>query len=208
MTFSSILTYQTLLESYLATRVVRSSTESSYRASTRKPESGLANYCADKWIEFDTDANILTQSLVAKWRTYELTNGLCANSWNTHVRHLKAIFNYGIDTGILTMDRNPFYKMAITSPGKRKKVLSLHQVTQARLFLTGAQLDDEKGKDVGKLHPAWFWQTVFETFYYTGMRRNQLIHLKVRDVHLKKQLIKIRIEGSKTWREYEIPISD
>lgn len=40
------------------------------------------------------------------------------------------------------------------------------------------------------------------------MRRNQLIHLKVRDVHLKKQLIKIRIEGSKTWREYEIPISD
>ncbi|UYZ83119.1 tyrosine-type recombinase/integrase [Entomomonas sp. E2T0] len=208
MTFSNILTYQTLLESYLATRIIRSTTENSYRASIRKLESGLASYCADHWIEFDSDANSLSPSLVAKWRTYELVNGLSANSGNTHVRHLKAIFNHAIDTGILTMDRNPFYKMAITSPSKRKKTLSLHQVTQARLFLAGAQLDEEKGKDIGKLHPVWFWQTVFETFYYTGMRRNQLIHLRVGDVHLKKQLIKIRIEGSKTWREYEIPISD
>ncbi|UYZ83038.1 tyrosine-type recombinase/integrase [Entomomonas sp. E2T0] len=208
MTFSSILTYQMLLESYLATRVIRPSTESSYRASIRKLENGLASYCADKWIKFDTDVNSLTQSQVAKWRSYELVNGLCANSWNTHVRHLKAIFNHAIDVGLLTMDRNPFYKMAITSPNKRKKTLSLHQVTQARLFLAGAQLDEEKGKEVGKLHPVWFWQTVFETFYYTGMRRNQLIHLKVGDVHLKNQLIKIRIEGSKTWREYEIPISN
>lgn len=57
------------------------------------------------------------------------------------------------------------------------------------------------------IHPAWFWQTVFETFYYSGIRLNQLIHIQVQDLYLKQGYIKIRVECSKTWREYNVPIA-
>lgn len=207
MTPLGYVTYNMLLESYLASRVIRAKTENSYRASIRKLAYGLAHYCEINGLAYDNDASSLTATRVLDWRKHELANGLAAISWNTHVRHLKAIFNHGIDMGLLLMEKNPFQKMAITSPKRKKKVLSNYQLSQARLFLSGERKLDEKGEDVGKLHPVWFWQTVFETFYYTGMRRNQLVHVKVKDVHLKKQLINIRIEGSKTWREYEIPIS-
>jgi len=207
MTPLSYLTYQMLLESYLASRIIRPTTESIYRASIKKLEFGLAQCCEATGLSYDNDATGLTSAKVLEWRKYELANGLAATSWNTYVRHLKAIFNHGLDIGLLNMEKNPFQKMSITSPKRKKKILSNYQVSQARLFLSGEYELDKQGEDVGKLHPVWFWQTVFETFYYTGMRRNQLVHVKVKDVHLKKQLIKIRIEGSKTWREYEIPIS-
>ena len=202
----NIMTYALLLESYLSVRLLRPKTEISYRASIRKLETGLKDYCHTKGVIFESDANSLTRNLIADWRNHELANGLSANSWNTHMRHLKAIFTHGIDSQVLTMDVNPFSKMNITPPKKRKKTLSTAQVTQARLFLEGMRVDEEKGKDVAKLHPVWFWQTVFETFYYTGIRRNQLVHINVGDVDLKKQIITIRVEGSKTWREYEVPI--
>ncbi|AWM80354.1 recombinase XerC [Gammaproteobacteria bacterium ESL0073] len=206
MTNVSIITYSALLESYLSVRVLRPKTESSYRASIRKLEMGLKDYAYTQGYNFEADANGLTRQLVADWRNHELSNGLSANSWNTHMRHLKAVFTHGIESQVLTSEINPFSKMNITPPKKRKKTLSTGQLTQARLFLEGMRADEEKGKDVSKLHPVWFWQTVFETFYYTGIRRNQLVHIKVGDVDLKKQIITIRVEGSKTWREYEVPI--
>ena len=206
MTFSSILTYKALLESYLDSHVIRSKSESNYKFSIQRLEDGLTSYYQNQPVAFDSNAYNLTQQVVFEWRKYELANGLSPSSWNTYVRHLKAIFNHGIERGLLT--KNPFNKTTITAPSKRKKVLTPYQISQTRLFLAQARRDDEKGKKVGKLHPVWFWQTVFETFYYTGMRRNQLIHLRVGDILLKKNLINIRIEGSKTWREYEIPISN
>ncbi len=206
MTNVSVITYSALLESYLSVRVLRPKTESSYRASIRKLEMGLKDYAYTQGYNVETDANSLTRQLVADWRNHELSNGLSANSWNTHMRHLKAVFTHGIESQVLTSEINPFSKMNITPPKKRKKTLSTGQLTQARLFLEGMRADEEKGKDVSKLHPVWFWQTVFETFYYTGIRRNQLVHIKVGDVDLKKQIITIRVEGSKTWREYEVPI--
>lgn len=202
----SVITYSYLLESYLSVRVLRPKTESSYRASIRKLEAGLKDYAYTQGVIFENDANSLTRQLIADWRNHELAHGLSANSWNTHMRHLKAVFTHGIDTQLLSIEVNPFSKMNITPPKKRKKTLSSAQLAQARLFLEGMRVDEEKGKDVAKLHPVWFWQTVFETFYYTGIRRNQLVHIKVGDVDLKKQLITIRVEGSKTWREYEVPI--
>lgn len=202
----SVITYSYLLESYLSVRVLRPKTESSYRASIRKLEAGLKDYAYTQGVIFENDANSLTRQLIADWRNHELAHGLSANSWNTHMRHLKAVFTHGIDTQLLSIEVNPFSKMNITPPKKRKKTLSSAQLTQARLFLEGMRVDEEKGKDVAKLHPVWFWQMVFETFYYTGIRRNQLVHIKVGDVDLKKQIITIRVEGSKTWREYEVPI--
>ena len=58
------------------------------------------------------------------------------------------------------------------------------------------------------LCPRWFWRIVFRTLYYTGMRRRQLVTLCWRDVDLGAAEIRLRHEGSKTRREWTIPIPD
>ena len=72
-------------------------------------------------------------------------------------------------------------------------------------------LHDDYGRprSVGnKLYPRWFWRTVVLTLYYTGMRRRQLIGLRWRDIDFDKGEIRLCYEGSKTRRQWEIPIAD
>ena len=57
--------------------------------------------------------------------------------------------------------------------------------------------------------PGWFWLTVICTFYYTGMRRRQLVNLKYGDLSWTNETITgitLRAEGSKTLREWQIPV--
>jgi hypothetical protein len=58
------------------------------------------------------------------------------------------------------------------------------------------------------LYPRWFWRIVVLTLYYTGMRRRQLVSLRWRDIDFDKAEILLRYEGSKTRRQWEIPISE
>ncbi|WP_243390147.1 site-specific integrase, partial [Klebsiella aerogenes] len=48
--------------------------------------------------------------------------------------------------------------------------------------------------------------TVLDTFRYTGMRNNQMIHIRLRDVNLEQGWIELRLEGSKTHREWKVPV--
>lgn len=57
------------------------------------------------------------------------------------------------------------------------------------------------------LYPAWFWLTVVETFNYTAIRLNQLIHLRVRDIDLVHDTLFIQSEGSKSHDEHIVPIA-
>ena len=49
---------------------------------------------------------------------------------------------------------------------------------------------------------------MIETFYYTGIRLNQLLHVKARDVDLKRMIVITSSEGSKTNSESVVPIAD
>ncbi len=53
----------------------------------------------------------------------------------------------------------------------------------------------------------WFWLTVVNTLRYTGMRLNQLLHLRLKDVCPEEKWIDLRAEGSKTHREWRIPVA-
>jgi integrase len=57
------------------------------------------------------------------------------------------------------------------------------------------------------LEPAWFWMTVIETLKFTGMRQNQLLHIRLCDVDLKLGIIELQAEGSKNHREHRVPIT-
>ncbi|QUY47656.1 site-specific integrase [Serratia plymuthica] len=48
--------------------------------------------------------------------------------------------------------------------------------------------------------------TVLDTFRYTGMRNNQMIHIRLRDVNLEQGWIELRLEGSKTHREWKVTL--
>lgn len=45
-----------------------------------------------------------------------------------------------------------------------------------------------------------------DTLRYTGMRQNQLLHIRLKDVSLDDGWIELRAEGSKTYREWRVPV--
>ncbi|MFD1260360.1 MULTISPECIES: tyrosine-type recombinase/integrase [Entomomonas] len=196
-----IYTCQELLEEFLFSRIIRKDTVSSYRKAINKLQTLLNEHQG-------MDIHSIEPKLLLTWRRKELNRGLAYVSWNTYIRHLKAIFNYGIEHNLLHYPKNPFLELTVPVPKKKKKTITEFSIVLAREYLEETQAKDQQGQPVGKLHPVWFWRTVFETFYYTGIRRNQLIHLRLRDVDLRNQLINIRFEGSKTHREYQVPICD
>lgn len=58
------------------------------------------------------------------------------------------------------------------------------------------------------IHPSWFWLIVLETFYHTGIRLNQLLHITPNDVHLKKRRLIASAQGAKNNFEAVLPITD
>ncbi|MFD1260359.1 tyrosine-type recombinase/integrase [Entomomonas sp. E2T0] len=204
MSFSSKIssfTCQSLVEYFLFNNILRPETKRTYRKMMSKLQSLLIKHQTFSIYN-------LEKTLLINWRREELDRGLKASSWNSYVRHLKAIFNYAIKEGILEYEKNPFLELSVPVPKKKKKTLTAFSIVNTRQYFEEIQAKDEQGQPVGKLHPVWFWRTVFETFYYTGIRRNQLIHLRLSDVDLRSQLLHIRLEGSKTHREYQVPICD
>jgi integrase len=54
--------------------------------------------------------------------------------------------------------------------------------------------------------PPWFWITVVKVLFFTGIRRQQLLMLKWRDIDFESREIFLSLEGSKTHREWTIPL--
>lgn len=89
---------------------------------------------------------------------------------------------------------------------KKKKTLHERQIDALYQLLNTLEAQEAEGSYSGKIHPVWFWRTVFETLYYTGIRRNQLLHIRLQDVNLYSQTLFIGLKGSKSHKEYEVPI--
>lgn len=194
------MAYQNLLESYFFYRRLRPRSEQSYRGAIQKMQKKLLEL---EGIYTPNEVNI---KLLITWRNHELDNGLSSISWNSYCRHLKAIFNHGIEQGFVSWSENYFSKMLLTEPKKRKKTLADEQICAIIDLFNILQTQESNGDLSGRIHPVWFWRTVFETFYYTGMRRNQLLHLTVEDINLTQGVIYLELDGSKTHSENTVPI--
>lgn len=195
---SNEISYTELVEAYLAERVLRERSRSTYRQCISLLERSIPGI-----------PNELTREMLLQWRASELERGLAVVSWNARVHHLKPIFAHAIKSGFINQIPNPFEYLTVKPPRKPKKTLSSYKITQIRDYLQQQQdAEDNCRQDVGRLHPVWFWRTVFETLLESGIRRNQLLHLKCSDINLKQMAIHIDIEGSKTHRVYDVPISE
>ncbi|MGP0921632.1 site-specific integrase, partial [Serratia sp. CY81166] len=105
---------------------------------------------------------------------------------------------------------NPFNGTVVRSDTKKKRILTKSQLTRLYLVMQQYEQREKERKPVkgGKcaLYPTWFWMTVLDTFRYTGMRNNQMIHIRLRDVNIEQGWIELRLEGSKTHREWKVPV--
>jgi integrase len=192
-----IYTYQELLEDYLFHHVLSPKSEDNYRMCVERLHRSIK-----------ADINNLEYSPLLKWRRRELSNGLSPVSWNTYVRHLKVLFNHGIEHGKLPYQKNPFALLTVKVPKKLTKRLTSEQIELIRKLFDVLRKEEESGKHHAGVFPVWFWKIVFETFYFTGIRRKQLLHIQMKDIDTVGLLLYLRSTGSKTKNERYLPIPD
>ncbi|MBF7052846.1 site-specific integrase [Halomonas sp. KAO] len=153
----------------------------------------------------------VTREDVRKWRDFcfsESGRNLSHSSWNNYCRHNRILFKHAIDHALMHVSSNPFVKMEVSSPKKRKKTLNKRQVEMAREAIDLHKKIERYRNKPSVLHPAWFWEVVFETFYHTGIRLTQLLLMKPEDIDLKGRVLTATWQGAKNNREHFVPISN
>jgi integrase len=118
-------------------------------------------------------------------------------SVNTYLRTLRTLFNFAEQRGVLSSE-NPFRAVSYMPEYSKLKHTAEHiEITN----LLGMIRESPKDHP-----PSWFWEAVLLTLYYTGMRRRQLVELRWGDIDFDRDRILLRAEGSKTRREWHIPM--
>lgn len=194
-----------LLDEYFFSRQLRAATEWSYR----KVVLTFTRFAGEAM----TPARV-TQRDVLLWRRHLLREKkLSVHTWNNKVAHLRAVFNLGMKKHLIPQTENPFNGTVVRPDIRKKRILTRAQLTRLYLVMQQyAQRENSQEPVRGgscALYPTWFWMTVLDTFRYTGMRNNQLLHIRLCDVNpapARKGWIELRLEGSKTHREWRIPL--
>ena len=141
-----------------------------------------------------TDPRKVNHEAILLWRDNVIKRASLM-TWNTYRRGMKTLFNFAVRNKWL--EENLFLSVKPATLIKRKKTLSKKAMKEVIMLLKC---------DSCPILPGWFWLTVFKTLYYTGMRRRQLCALRWRDIDFDRKTILLSVEGSKTAREWEIPI--
>lgn len=168
---------------------------------------GVVNiYTADKVAYvaklFDERSGIqhideMSLSALAQYKT-ETLKKVRPVTYNGYLGYLRILGKYGVEQGYFSKNWFKTLKMA---PKERRqlKVISEEGLLTAINFCK---------QNPDRFDPMWFWVVVIRFLYFTGVRRRQLVHLRVGDVSLHRRKILLRTEGSKTHREWEIPIAE
>ncbi|WP_431712623.1 tyrosine-type recombinase/integrase [Serratia marcescens] len=195
-----MMDWEALLEEYFFSKPLRPDTEKSYRCVVA---------VFRRFIGFEVMPDEVTQRDLILWRRDMLNRGLTTSTWNNKVRHLRALYNQGIKKKWLSITDNPVQETQVPPGSKRKRLLNRDQLVRLNLVLE--QFEEQEKLSVGKcrpcaLNPVWYWRTVIDVLRSTGMRQNQLLHIRLMDVDMEANSILLCREGSKTHREWLVPI--
>lgn len=194
--------WEMLVDDYFFSKNLRPATEWSYR----KVVQGFTRHIGQNVTPQGVGKNI-----VFLWRRHLLKErNFSAYTWNNKVSHLRALFNQGIKHKIITLEENPFNGVSVRAEKKKKRILTRQQLTRVYLIMEQYQDRERRRKPIrgGRcaLYPTWYWMTVLDTLRYTGMRNNQLLHIRIADVDIENSWIELRHEGSKNHREWKVPL--
>ena len=128
-----------------------------------------------------------------------------ATSFNTERRHLSALFNVGVRRGL--MEANSFREVPrAPEPRLLPKAVSKPDMLAALRLLETGRKTDRFGRTRDLIDAQWFWLAALKTFYFTGMRKRQLVGLLWDDIDFHEMTIKLRAATSKTKREWLVPL--
>lgn len=134
---------------------------------------------------------------IISWRD-DILKRASITTWNTYLRQLRALFEFGCSFGHIKS--NVFKSVKLIPVYKKKpKILSDNiDITSIDKYIKKTSFQNE----------CWFWVIVVKMLYFTGIRRKQLIYLKWKDINYESKILKLSSQGSKTRREYFVPITD
>lgn len=180
-----------LLDKYTKFHILRPATISSYRDAIRN----LERFFLAQLRPLPSIPS-LTEDDLLEHRAWALDH-MAATSYNKHRRHLRALLNFAVREQ--TLARSPMAKVIAAPTGlRRPKVLPTTWYKQACKVLDCDQL--------AGLNPPVFWRLAFTVIHFTGMRRRQLVELRWGDVLWSKAALLLRSEGSKSRREWLVPL--
>jgi len=179
------ISLEQLLQSYLESHVLRDASIRNYRQIVSTLQKDLRITCLH-------EAN---KAVVLRWRKAVLARS-SAITWNNYHTHMRALFNFAVRENLIP--DNVFLKVTkVRAPRLRKKTIKLASIDHMMNTIK---------KNPDKFEPPWFWITVVNVLFFTGMRQQQLLTLKWRDIDFDNREIFLTLEGSKTHREWTIPL--
>ncbi|WP_409299256.1 tyrosine recombinase XerC [Pseudomonas sp. KCJK8993] len=187
-----------LLQEYLMDHVLREATIKIYRASIKALTKNFGE---------EIDITKLDRRNILSWRSIAIEDGLSRRSWNTYSNHLRTIWAYALEYEIIPNSlTNPFKKSTLIAPKRPSKIISGDGIRQARHWLQTLVDQEKSSGQRSPITPAWFWLATFEMFYYTGIRLNALLCIRVQDVDWDNRLVYVNADTEKTHREFCVPI--
>lgn len=143
------------------------------------------------------DIGDITIDTLAEYKTITLLK-VKNVTYNGYLGYLRLVGEYAKKEGY--WNNNLFKKLSM-APKERlqPKVISDEDIVNAVAYL---QAHEES------FQPTWFWIRVMRFLYFTGVRRRQLVQIRWSHIDLGKQLLHLHVDGSKTYREWYIPIAD
>jgi integrase len=134
---------------------------------------------------------------IARFKTLTLETSV-AVTYNSYIRYLRILFDYALERKLV---KNNWFREIRVAPEGVPPVKTMDKKTIA-LICSHIRTHPDS------FHPDFFWLTVVATFFYTGMRRRQLVSLRVGDILFDEKTIILSYEGSKTKRSWSIPLND
>jgi integrase len=148
----------------------------------------------------------ITSEVMLGFRTWSLQR-MKPVSFNTERRHLSVLFNAGVEARL--MAENPTRRVpAAPVLQAAPKALSKAAIGMYMDWLRTTSLPDASGRPIDVIQPQWFWYAVLRTFYFTGMRKRQLIGLVWDDIDFEARTILLAARTSKTGREWNVPLPE
>lgn len=117
-------------------------------------------------------------------------------TYNGYIRYMRLVVDHAISRNLAT--QNLFRSVRLAPVG------SVPRKTLERETIDAMCNHIYNNPEAYK--PSWFWLSIVYTLYFTGMRRRQLVSLKLSDINFSDELILLSYEGSKTRRSWTIPM--
>lgn len=118
------MTPENLLREYLVDHDLRPASAKIYGAAMKKLEKNFGKA---------VDVESIDRRGVLALRNKLIDGGLSKRSWNTYSNHLRTIWGYGIEYGILpNTDVNPFKKTTVIAPKRPSKIIDGEAILRAR----------------------------------------------------------------------------